>query len=278
RNAYHAKYPPARSLMLLAFASLLGGLVTLIGTPPNIIVSTIRADRIGTPFAMFDYLPVGGTIAVAGILYLVLLGWQFLPRARLEVPSPYSPFDIEPYLMEVRIVEGGKADGQTVGELEGRRLGAVRVAGIGAGTREMRMIPGRHDVVGGGDVLLLQGDAESLAGFIDQGGLELVGKAKLTAADPKADVEIDEVIVKPGSMLIGQTPVSMRLRRRYGINMLAIARYGREIFTRLGDVQIQVGDVLMFQGARTNLASALPELGCLPLGDRTLSIGKPRRL
>jgi di/tricarboxylate transporter len=278
RNAYYAKYPPARSLMLLAFASLLGGLVTLIGTPPNIIVSAVRADRLGDPYGMFDYLPVGGAIAVAGIIYLVFLGWRFLPKARLEVPPSYSPFDIEHYLMEVRVVEGGRADGQTVGDLESRRLGAVRVAGIGTGTGEMRMVPGRHDVVNGGDVLLLQGDAESLSAFVDQGGLELVGRAKLTAADPKADVEIAEVIVKPGSMMIGQSPVSMRLRRRYGINMLAIARYGRETLTRLGDARIQVGDVLMFQGVRANLDSALPELGCLPLADRTLDIGKPRRL
>src|SRR5690606_20416734 len=121
----------------------------------------------------------------------------------------YSPFDIEQYLMEVRVVPGGKADGQTVGELEARRFGDVRVAGIGQADGEMRMIPGRHDRVEGGDYLLLQGDPEALAGFIDQGGLELVGTAKLTAEDPKAEVEIVEVIVKPGSMLVDQSPVSM---------------------------------------------------------------------
>ncbi len=278
RTAYREKYAPARVLMPLAFASLLGGVVTLIGTPPNLIVAAIRDRSLGEPFAMFDYLPVGGVLAVVGVAYLVLLGWRFIPRARLEVPASYSPFDIEQYLMEVRVVPGGKADGQTVGELEARRFGDVRVAGIGQADGEMRMIPGRHDRVEGGDYLLLQGDPEALAGFIDQGGLELVGTAKLTAEDPKAEVEIVEVIVKPGSMLVDQSPVSMRLRRRYGINLLAIARYGKEIFTRLGNVRIQVGDVLMFQGVRANLESALPELGCLPLADRGIGIGKPRRL
>jgi di/tricarboxylate transporter len=278
RNAYRDKYAPARSLMGMAFASLLGGMVTLIGTPPNIIISSIREEHLGTPYAMFDYLPVGGAVAVAGLIYLVFLGWRMLPRERLEVPASYSPYDIEHYLLEARVVPGGKAVGLTVGELEARRFGAVRVAGIGGNNREMRMIPGRNDIVNGGDVVLLQGDPEALTGFIDQGGFVLVGTDKLTAEDPKAQVEIAEVIVKPGSILVDQSPVSIRLRRRYGINLLGIARHGRENLTRLGDVLIQTGDVLMFQGSRPNLEAALPELGCLPLAERAIAIGKPRRL
>jgi di/tricarboxylate transporter len=278
RNAYRDKYAPARSLMGMAFASLLGGMVTLIGTPPNIIISSIRDQRLGTPYAMFDYLPVGGAVAVAGLIYLVFFGWRLLPRERLEVPASYSPHDIEHYLLEARVVSGGKAVGLTVGELEARRFGAVRVAGIGGNNREMRMIPGRNDIVNDGDVVLLQGDPEALTGFIDQGGFVLVGTDKLTAEDPKAEVEIAEVIVKPGSILVDQSPVSIRLRRRYGINLLGIARHGRENLTRLGDVLIQTGDVLMFQGSRPNLEAALPELGCLPLAERAIAIGKPRRL
>ncbi|MCC7043421.1 MAG: SLC13 family permease [Acidobacteria bacterium] len=278
RNAYRDKYAPARSLMGMAFASLLGGMLTLIGTPPNIIISSIREKHFGTPYAMFDYLPVGGAVAVAGLIYLVCLGWRMLPRERLEVPASYSPYDIEHYLLEARVMPGGKAVGLTVGELEARRFGAVRVAGIGGNNREMRMIPGRNDIVNAGDVVLLQGDPEALTGFIDQGGFVLVGTDKLTAEDPKAQVEIAEVIVKPGSILVDQSPVSIRLRRRYGINLLGIARHGRENLTRLGDVLIQTGDVLMFQGSRPNLEAALPELGCLPLAERAIAIGKPRRL
>ena len=278
RNAYRDKYAPALSLMPLAFASLLGGMVTLIGTPPNIIVSSIRQQRLGEPYALFDFFPVGITVCLAGILYLVLFGWRLIPRERLEVPASYSPFDIEHYLLEARVVPGGKAVGLTVGDLEGRRFGSVRVAGIGGNNREMRMIPGRNDIVTGGDVLLLQGDPEALTSFLDGGGLVLVGTDKLTAEDPKAQVEIAEVIVKPGSVLNEQSPTSMRLRRRYGINLLGIARYGRQNLTRLADVQIQTGDVLMFQGARSNLEAALPELGCLPLAERAIALGKPRRL
>ena len=278
RNAYREKYAPARSLMPLAFASLLGGMVTLIGTPPNIIVSSIREQRLGEPYALFDFFPVGIAVCVAGVLYLVLFGWRMLPKERLEVPASYSPFDIEHYLLEARVVPGGKAVGLTVGDLEARRFGSVRVAGIGGNDREMRMIPGRNDIVNGGDILLLQGDPEALASFLDGAGLVLVGSDKLTAEDPKAQVEIAEVIVKPGSMLNDQSPTSMRLRRRYGINLLGIARYGRQNLTRLADVRIQTGDVLMFQGAKPNLESALPELGCLPLAERAIALGKPRRL
>jgi di/tricarboxylate transporter len=264
--------------MPLAFGSLLGGLVTLVGTPPNIIVSAYRQEALGQPYQMFDFAPVGGPVAIAGVLFLLLIGWRLIPRARRDVPPAYRPFDAEKYLMEARVGEDGKVVGLTVADLEASAHGDVRVAGLGGDDRRMHLVPYPGNVVGAGDVLLLQGDPEALKGFLDQHGLTPMDSDKLSAADPKAAVEIMEVIVKPGSLLTDRSPASMRLRSRYSVNLLGIARYGRQTLTRLGDVRFQVGDVLMLQGAAADLETALSELGCLPLAERTIGIGKPRRL
>jgi di/tricarboxylate transporter len=278
RNAYREKYAPARSLMPLAFGSLLGGLVTLIGTPPNIIVSAYRQDAVGRPYEMFDFAPVGGGVAIAGVLFLLLVGWRLIPRARLDVPPAYRPFDAEKYLMEARVPEGGRIVGISVEELERNAGGDVRLAGLGGDDRRMRLVPSPTDVIGTGDVLLLQGDPEALKAFLDRHELTPMGSEKLSATDPKAHVEIMEVIVKPGSLLTNRSPASMRLRTRYNVNLLGIARYGRQTLTRLGDARFQVGDVLMLQGAAPDLEAALGELGGLPLAERPIDIGKPRRL
>jgi di/tricarboxylate transporter len=278
RNAYREKYAPARSLMPLAFGSLLGGLVTLIGTPPNIIVSAYRQETLGRPYEMFDFAPVGGGVAVAGVLFLLIVGWRLIPRARLDVPQAYRPFDAERYLMEARVPDGNKIVGISVEELDASARGDVRIAGLGGDDRRMRLAPSPGTVIGTGDVLLLQGDPEALKEFLDRHGLTPMDSEKLSAADPKAHVEIMEVIVKPGSLLINRSPASMRLRTRYNVNLLGIARYGRQTLMRLGEVRFQVGDVLMLQGAAEDLEAALAELGGLPLAERPIDIGKPRRL
>lgn len=278
RNAYREKYAPARSLMPLAFGSLLGGLMTLIGTPPNIIVSSFRAEALGTPYAMLDFAPVGAPVAAGGLLFLLLVGWRLIPRARLEVPPAYAPFAAEQYLMEARVVENSPAIGLSIDELEEMGHDEVRVAGVGHDQRGMRMVPGSGQLLALDDTVLLQGDSEALHGFLDRTGLVPADTEKLTLTDPNAEVEIVEAIVKPGSALVHRSPASMRLRTRHRVNLLGIARYGRQSLTRLGDVRFQVGDVLMLQGSKADLEAAMSELGSLPLAERSIAIGQPRRL
>ena len=277
RNAYRGAYSPAKSLMPLAFGSLLGGLVTLIGTPPNIIVSAIRQEHFGAPFTLFDFTPVGGPVAVAGVLFLVLVGWRFIPRARLDAPAGTGGFDIGAYLLEVQAARDSDLVGSTIEALE-TRFEDVRVLGI-VRDRYRRMLPPTGEFVQADDILILQGDPETLKAMINDGALSLVEQDKLSEDDVRSkDVDIIEVIIKPGSRLEARTPKLMRLRTAHRVNLLGVARHGRKTQVRLRDVRFQIGDVLLLQGGVKDLEAACNELGCSPLAERHIGLGQPRRL
>jgi di/tricarboxylate transporter len=156
RNAYRDNYSPAKSLMPLAFSSLLGGLVTLIGTPPNIIISSYRTQALGAPYSMFDFAPVGGAIAVVGVLFVGLVGWRLIPKDRRATPAGGQQLDIGTYLLECRPKEGGSGIGQSVLALERLAEGDVAILGVARGDRGMHMLPAPDEVIGADSVLLLQ--------------------------------------------------------------------------------------------------------------------------
>jgi di/tricarboxylate transporter len=152
RNAYRDGYPPAKSLMPLAFASLLGGLVTLIGTPPNIIIATFRAEQTGVPFGMFDFTAVGGAVALAGLAFLVLVGWRLLPLdGRKSDAAP--AFEIEGYVTEAAVPDGAKAVGMSVFELEELADDDVVVVALAHGD-ERRLVPAGNQRIDVGDILV----------------------------------------------------------------------------------------------------------------------------
>jgi di/tricarboxylate transporter len=276
RNAYRDGYAPARSLMPLAFASLLGGMVTLIGTPPNLIISTFRAREVGEPFSMFDFTPVGGTVAVVGLAFVVLVGWRLLPADRRGAGD--DALDIGDYIAEARVVKDGKAWDKSLADIEALGEGEVRVAGLVRG-KTKRMVPPATERVRARDVLILEGEPDAIKDLIDVAGLKLLDSEGLgTDRLRSEDVEVVEAIIKPGSPLAGKTPTAARLRRAHGINLLAVARHGKRIQERLGDTHLQVGDVLLLQGPAETMNDSLTEFGCLPLAERSLQIGRPRRL
>jgi di/tricarboxylate transporter len=277
RNAYRDGYPPAKSLMPLAFASLLGGLVTLIGTPPNIIIAAFRAEHAGTPFGMFAFAPVGGAVAVAGLAFLVLVGWRLL-RLDGRKPDAGPAFAIAGYVTEAEVPEDAKAVGMTVFELEELAEDDVVIVGLVRGDQR-RLVPAGSQRVGAGDVLVLRGDAEALKSMIDAAGIKLAGDKDIKREDLRSeDIELVEVVVSPGSNLIGRTPISSRLRTIHGVNLLAIARQGRRINERLGHVRFHPGDVMLLQGPRAEMPEILARLDCLPLAARSLGLGNQRRL
>lgn len=279
RNAYRDGYPPSRSLMPLSFASLLGGLTTLIGTPPNIIIATYRAQQTGTPFSMFDFMPVGLAVALAGLVYLALAGWRLLPQG--ERKSDAAPaFAVEGYITEAEIPDGSKAVGVTVYELEKLADDDVVIVGVIHDERR-RLLPMASQRLEAGDVVVLRGDTQALKSMIDAAGLKLVGEGE-GSVDREGlksdDIDLVEVVVSPQSPLIGATPITSRLRSAYGVNLLAIARQGRRIKERLGHVTFHAGDVMLLQGPRSGMSETLTRLGCLPLAERMLGIGRQRRL
>ena len=262
---------PGDLLMPLSFGSLLGGLVTLIGTPPNIIVAAYRGQASGTPFGMFDFAPVGLSVAVAGGFFVALLGWRLLPKR--EAGGSKDMFKIADYITEVVVAEGSKADGVSIGDLlaPGGEDEIIAVALQRGERRHLR--PGRYNQLRAGDHLLLEGSAEAIESVIHEAGLTLEGTAPLDPADLQSDdAGIVEAVVTPASALVNRTVSQTMLGWRQGISLLALAREGRPLRSNLRQARLQAGDVLLLLGNTDAMPETLANLGCLPLAQRDLAL------
>ena len=300
---------PSEFLMPLSFASLLGGSMTLIGTSPNLLISAVRQELTGQPFHMFDFTPVGAGIALCGVLFLAV-GWRLLPGGRRGSASSTN-FSLEDYTSEVRLTKKSSFVGRTVGDVEKLGGGDVDIiALIREGGR--RQIPTRRWKLYADDVLVVEADPQTLEQFARDGNLELVGTEKppekaptkvlelaaqdarvaadsKVAGDPetqvaerpapdKRELSIVEAVIGAGSDLIGHSAATMHLRERYGVNVLAIGRRGRRRSTRLRQTRFQMGDAIVLQGHTARLPDILVALGCLPLAERPLNLGRRRRI
>ncbi|MDP6574232.1 MAG: SLC13 family permease [Rhodospirillales bacterium] len=279
RSAAEIKRPPALILMPLSFGSILGGLVTLIGTPPNIIVAAFRGDVTGTPFTMFDFSPVGGAVAIAGIAFIALFGWRLIPKPRRTKLSPRELFDIEGYVSEARVVRGTETVGRTLGEIDDE-AGAHDAVIIGLLRRGRRLgPPARREKLRAGDVLVIEAGPEALGAVMAALHLKSTaarGKSKKGAFLAGEDISMAEAVVPPRSRIIGQARAGLRLRRRFAVNLLAVSRQGRPLRGRLGSLRFRAGDVLLLEGEAEGLPEAIAALGCLPLAERGLQRGVQR--
>jgi di/tricarboxylate transporter len=270
-------HSPSYYLMPLSFASLLGGMLTLIGTPPNIIIATFRAEETGEAFGMFDFSPVGIGLVVTGILFVTLAGWRLLPKRTSEKPDQ-DLFEIEKYITEVKVTKEAKLNGTCLGDIDKISKADVQVLGL---VREKKRIhaPGQSEELKTGDIIILETDAEELKAFLNDTGVELVGgkQFRKDAAGSK-NIKTSEVIVVPDSPLIGQTASSMKMRSRYGVNLLAVARRGKKLRKRLDHIAFQAGDVLLLQGRTHMIDDVIPTIGCLPLAQRGLRIGYQKKI
>jgi len=283
QSAAKAARSPALLLMPLSFGSILGGLVTLIGTPPNIIVATFREDITGESFAMFDFTPVGGVIAVAGILFVALVGWRLVPESRRAKMSARELFEIEAYLSEAVVEENSPLVGKTLGEADAlaEEQDAV-LLGLIRGDRRIEH-GHRREIVQEGDVLVLETGPDALSAVhtaLKLHPADIVKKRQKEAAPPESvsgEIALTEAVVLPGSRIIGRTLESLRLRRRHGVNMLAVSRQGRPFRGRLRDFRFRASDVVLLEGDPERLPLVIGSLGCLPLAERGLQIQRERK-
>ena len=268
--AKKAKRSASLTLMPLSFATILGGLVTLIGTPPNIIVAAFREDALGAPYAMFDFTPVGGACALAGVLFVALVGWRLIPRDRLG-PTTADSFELEGYIAEARVPEGSEIIGRKVRELDD--LVAEHEIDIIGLVRGGKRLPGmaRHAEIRKGDLLVIEAGPEDLERFV--AGLKLEHAAAAgpkPAAPSSSDVAVMEVVVPIGARIAGRSTMALRLKYRFGVHLLGISRRGERFRERLRHVTIEPGDVLLLQGNANELPEVVHWLGCLPLAGRGL--------
>ncbi|WP_372423028.1 SLC13 family permease [Salinarimonas chemoclinalis] len=266
--ARRAEVAPGQILMPLSFASILGGMTTLIGTPPNLIVAGFRAGATGTPFGMFDFAPVGVAVAGAGVL-LVVLGSRFLVPNRPRGAG--QNFDIGAYLTEARVPARARAVGMTLKEVE-ETLAAAEAQVVGL-VRDNARIPApqnwrslRED-----DILVIEADSKNLPQALAKLGLTLEEDKRTGVRALEAEHTVmAEVVVRPGSPLIGRTAQHLKLRSRHAINLLAISRQGRRSISRLRQTRLAPGDVLLLQGTPETLADFSAHFDCVPLAERAL--------
>jgi di/tricarboxylate transporter len=263
--------------MPMSFGALLGGIVTLVGTSPNIIVSRVREQIIGEPFGMFDFTPVGAALALAGFVFLIF-GWRLLPADRKGAASMDAAFNLEGYTTEVTVPEGSPAAGQTVKALEDLGEGEIEVITLLRGNSR-RYEPAGNTVIKAGDIVILRGESQALERIVALEKLTLVREEKTESIDtPSDEIGVMEAVITPESELVDSSAGQLKLFDRYGVNLLAVSRRGRRIGHRLRVVKLKAGDVIVLRGNLSAMPETLGELQCLPLAERDLRIGRKASL
>jgi len=276
--AAKAKRSPALSLMPLSFASILGGMITLIGTPPNIVIAEYRGSVMGEPYSMFDFAPVGLAVAIVGVAYVALIGWRLIPAARGEHDSASELSALADYLAEVKVSDESIAIGQKVRDLD-EVAGEHEVEIIGLVRRGERM-PGiaRRVEIRKNDVLVLKASPEGIEGIVGALGLQYAGKDHSEAGVfSSTDTSLLEVVVPRGARIDGRSAHSLRLMYRHGVTLLGVSRQGKRFIRRVQDLEIQPGDILLLLGNNDQLEDIAGWLGCLPLAERGLQVTQRRK-
>jgi len=279
--------PPGKVLMPLSFGTILGGMTTLIGTPPNLIISAFRAKNGPDSFGMFDFTPVGLAVALAGVLFAALVGWRFVPDREQKGADS---FDTGAYLVEARIVDKARAAGKTVREVE-TILEKADAQVTGMIRNDFRVsAPNARRILRPGDILIIEAEPESLSGALSSLGLVLEQHARDDTGEDipenqdkdeqesaAEEVVLQELVVMPGSRLIGRSVGDVHLRTRYGLILLAISRTGKRSVKRLRFTRLQAGDLLLLQGEPGSLSGFATSFSCVPLAARDISIPDGRK-
>jgi len=270
QTARKAGRAPGLSLMPLSFATILGGMATLIGTPPNIIIASIRQESLGAPFKMFDFAPVGGLAAIAGLIFVALIGWRLIP-ARED--AMIEAEDIAEYIAELTVPEGNKQIGKRLAELQEEAHNAdVAILGLMRDGKR-RYGTARNVVLQAGDALVLEATPDALDEFRSTLNLALADSDRedLLLADGDG-VEIVEVVVTEASRLNGRTAQAVGLSWRQRTVLLGLSRQGRKITSQLRTTELKPGDILLLLVPRDTVAHVTDWLGVLPLADRGLAV------
>ncbi|GGE35001.1 SLC13 family permease [Primorskyibacter flagellatus] len=270
QTARKAGRVPGLSLMPLSFATILGGMATLIGTPPNIIIASIRAENLGEGYRMFDFAPVGGVAAIAGLAFVALIGWRLIP---VREDAAVRASDMANYVAELTVPEGSKQIGTRVGALsEVAEKADVAIIGV---IRDDKRLYGnaRNTVLRAGDALVLEATPEALDEFRSALSLAFSDdrREELLKADSEG-LDVIEVVIKPDSRMAGRTAQSIGLSWRQRAVVLGISRKGRRIASQVRRTEIEPGDILLILVQKDTGSDVAEWIGGLPLADRGLAV------
>jgi di/tricarboxylate transporter len=268
---------PSRLLMPMSFGAMIGGLVTLVGTAPNIIVSEVRQRILGKPFGMYDYAPVGLVLTAIALVFLAF-AYRLLPRGRVGAERIDAALANTAYLTEVMVPDPWPAGRQRIGALVKLAEGEVRVMGLLRKGRR-KQTPHPNIVLCPGDILLLEGQQQALDSFVGRAKLALTRNDKpVVMEEPTEEVRAVEAVIGADSPLIGRSAQSVNLHTDYGVKLLGVSRQGYRMTQHLRTVRLRAGDVVLIQGGERNIPGALKGLGLLPLAEREVRLGGPRHL
>lgn len=271
---------PSSLLMPIAFASLLGGMITLIGTPPNIIIASFRKKEMDIPFSMFDFAPVGIGVTVIGLIFIILLGWRLIPKRISGNKKDENYSDIEDYITEIIVEEDSKLAGEPLLKVQEISQGEIQVLHV-IRSNYLMHAPDMNMVLRKGDIISIESDGADLKMFLEKSRCKLVANKQRENEDKaigSEEISIVEAVVMADAAVSNQTATSLSMRNRFGVNLLAVSRQDKKIKKRLDQVKFKVGDVLLLQGNAEKIHESLQSMGCLPLADRGFSIGKPKRI
>ncbi len=270
--AAKAKRSPALTLMPLSFATILGGLITLIGTPPNIVIAAFREHALGAPYGMFDFAPVGIACAVLGVAFVALLGWRWIPAARRQHDSVSELFDLSGFIAELEVPEASQVVGQRLADLD--EVAEEHGAAILGLVRRGRRLPGlaRRAEIRSGDALVLQASPAGIDKLAAALGLTYAGQDHGRGALDGVDLGLIEVVVPQGARIEGRSALALQLLTRHGVTLLGVSRQGRRFRERVRRLDIAAGDILLLLGPAERLPEVAVWLGCLPLAERGLQV------
>ena len=274
--ATRAQRGPGLTLMPLSFATILGGMVTLIGTPTNIVIATFRGDALGEPFAMFDFAAVGGIVALVGIVFVTVVGWRLLPKARRQRNSRQELQDLSGYVAEAVVLESTGLLGEPLRELY--PLAEEHDIAVLGMVRGGQRLPGtaRRESLRSGDLIVVEGAAAAIDAFIGASGLEHAGRNDQIELLGKSQV-LMEAVVQDGARIAGRSARDVRLAYRHGAMLLGVARQGQPFRERVRKLSIRAGDVLLLSGPEDRMLDIIAWLGCLPLAERGLRLLQRRK-
>ena len=270
--ASNAKRSPALTLMPLSFATILGGMVTLIGTPPNIIIAAFRFEALGEPYHMFDFAPVGGVCAVVGVLFVMFIGWRLIPADRAKHDTGKELFDLQDYIAEVHVPESSAVVGKRIRDLDEdtEEAGGAIVGLVRRGSR----LPGlaRRAVIEAGDILVVEAGPEAIDKLVGLLGLEYRRSDGEKRTFENTDLGLVEVVVSENAHIEHRSALSLRLLYRHGVTLLGVSRQGRKFRDSVRKLELRAGDVLLLLGPNERLPEIVSWLGCLPLAERGLQL------
>ncbi|WP_265516533.1 SLC13 family permease [Nitratireductor luteus] len=268
--AEKAKRPISQSLMPLSFATILGGMITLIGTPPNIVIAQFRERALGEPFSMFDFSPVGLICALIGIAFVTTVGWRLIPQIDHRA-SVGEGADIGLFVAEAAVKEKSKSIGKAVGDLY--PLGDEHDITILGVVRRGKRLPGfgASEEIRKGDHLILEGDPKSIEAFIGAAELDAPGSEKHEGLRGRS-LTLIEAIVPDNARMVGRTAIDLRLLYRRGVTLLGVSRQGKRFRERVRKLPIKPGDVVLLLGPESRVNDAAEWLGVLPLAERSHTV------